>query len=566
MDASCKNIQPDATSLTGDQIFGLISGQSPLITIQQKEFLQLKSEVGYWKAMHAKALEREKLLKDRVKILEGQNRDLKDRLFSKKNEKTGGKKKGDRKKKDNNPTSTSPERKRGQQPGSKGHGFTGRPDLAETHESVEFSEYPICPKCGIPYIPDGTTESVKIEVEVKAHKRVISRPCVKKGCTCSGIPTKITAPMPSTVIPKSPYGNSIWEAVLLNKFNYCQPTNRLLGQYFEMGLPISPGTITGGLKRLIPLFEAVYDKFHLQQMTENRFHSDESGWKVFENVDGKVGNRWWLWVSRSPSVVYFQITPGRGADVPVEYFEKSQQEKIVVVCDRFSAYKSMARQLPFIVLAFCWAHVRRDFLDAAKKYPELEDWSLEWVDEIATLYHINNQRREEFDPELPLMEQSSSFNELHGQLIEKMDAMVQRRDAFIKTYDPDGPEATLQSTVKHKILVSLDTHWDGLSVFATHPVIPMDNNAAENSIRNPVTGRKNYYGSGSLWSSRMAAIMFSIFKTLALWNLNRQHWLRSYLAACGENHGKAPEDLSGFLPWEMDEERRRILSKPPDTS
>ena len=34
--------------------------------------------------------------------------------------------------------------------------------------------------------------------------------------------------MPPKVIPKSPYGISIWEAVLLNKFHYCQPTNCLV--------------------------------------------------------------------------------------------------------------------------------------------------------------------------------------------------------------------------------------------------------------------------------------------------------------------------------------------------
>lgn len=115
-------------------------------------------------------------------------------------------------------------------------------------------------------------------------------------------------------------------------------------------------------------------------------------------------------------------------------------------------------------------------------------------------------------------------------------------------------------------------HWKGLSVFLDNPEVPMDNNNGENSIRNPVTGRKNFYGSGSVWSSQLAAIMFSIFKTMGLrvtfrlWKINCHHWLRSYLTACAENHGKAPEDLSAFLPWQMDEDRRQQLSKPLDTS
>jgi len=100
----------------------------------------------------------------------------------------------------------------------------------------------------------------------------------------------------------------------------------------------------------------------------------------------------------------------------------------------------------------------------------------------------------------------------------------------------------------------------------------MDNNKGERSIRNPVTGRKNFYGSGSLWSSQLAAIMFSIFQTMSLrvtfrlWNINCKHWLRSYLTACAKNNGKAPEDLSSLLPWNIDEEHRQKLSRPLNSS
>ena len=554
MKASCQESLPLYTPEINDQVIEI----SPQILISEKEYLELKSELGYWQAMHKNAISREKKLKQTIKELEGKNRDLRNRLFGKKSEKKNSSNDKDKS------ISPRPKRPRGQRCGSKGHGRTERPDLPEKEESANFVEDPICPDCGEPYIPDECTEAEIFEVEVKAHKRKIIRACMKKGCSCKGVPNTITAPMPPTVIPKSPYGISIWEAVLLTKYNYSQPTNRLLNQYAELGLPISPGTIAGGLKNLKALFQPVYDAFYNHQMTEDRFHNDESSWKVFESIDGKVGNRWWLWVSRSASVVYFQIAPGRGADVPMEHFKNIQHQKIIVICDRYSAYKSLARQLPFIILAFCWAHVRRDFLDAARKQPDLEPWALSWVAKIGALYHINNLRCKEFDPRVSIKEQSASFVEQHEKLDEKMDAIAKERDVFIEAHNPD--DSDLLSDVKYKILTSLQNHWKGLSVFIDHPEVPMDNNNGERSIRNPVTGRKNFYGSASLWSSVLAAIMFTIFQTMAIWGINRHHWLRSYLTACAENNGKPPEDLSGFLPWEMDEGRRHKLSKPFDTS
>ena len=381
----------------------------------------------------------------------------------------------------------------------------------------------------------------------------------------------MTVPMPPTVLRNSPYGVSIWESVLINKYVNCQPTNRLLNDFAELGLPISPGTIAGGLQKLKLLFQPVYDAlYHYQITEENLFHNDESRWKVFEHVEGKVGNLWWLWVSRSPSVIFFQIAQSRGASVPVNYFEPMEQRniKIIVICDRYSAYKSLANRLPFITLAFCWAHVRRDFLDAAKKYPELEEWTLSWVEKIGDLYHINNQRCKEYDNKMPIPWQSPKFKEYHQELIEKIDAMAKDRDEFLAEYHPDDSDLDLLTKTKSKILTSLKNHWKGLTVFVDHPQVPMDNNKGENAIRNPVTGRKSFYGSGSQWSSEMAAIMFSIFQTLLLWGINSRHWVRDYLMVCAENNGKPLEDLSPFLPWEMDDDRREFLATPPhcDTS
>ena len=560
MNVSCQKILPLNSLGINVQAIDRLNESSPQILIFEKEYLGLKADVGYWQAMHAKALAREKVLQQTIKELEGQIRDLRHRIFGKKGEKSATSK--------DKPENPKPRRSRGQQPGSKGHGLTEHPYLPVEKENVIFPETPICPKCGKPYISDedGGKESIRYEVNVKAHVRKFNRQGMKKGCCCKGVPNTLTAPIPPNVIPKSPYDISIWEAILLNKFHYSQPTNRLLNQYGELGLPISPGTVAGGLKTLKDLFQPVYEALYSHQMTEDRFHNDESGWKVFETVDDKIGNRWWLWVCRSVGVVYFQIAPGRGANVPIEHFKNIEQQKIIVICDRYSVYKSLARQMPFIILAFCWAHVRRDFLDAARKYPALEEWSLCWVENFGELYHINNLRCEVFDQQIPIQCQPASFKEQHEKLVEKMDVIAQERDAFITSHDPDDPDLDMLSNVKHKILTSLKNHWEGLSVFIDHPEVPMDNNPGEKSIRNPVTGRKNFYGSGSLWSSQLAAIMFSIFQTLGLWEINCNHWLRAYLTACAESHGKTPENLSAFLPWEMDKVRRQKFSRPPDTS
>lgn len=87
----------------------------------------------------------------------------------------------------------------------------------------------------------------------------------------------------------------------------------------------------------------------------------------------------------------------------------------------------------------------------------------------------------------------------------------------------------------------------------------MDNNLSERTIRGPALRRKNYYGSGSLWSGRLAAALFSLLATQDLWDLNPRLWLGWYLQSCAEAGGKVPENMEPFLPWNLTKDRRESL-------
>ena len=377
-----------------------------------------------------------------------------------------------------------------------------------------------------------------------------------QACECEGVPGLITAPSAPRLIPKSTVGVSVWTEVLLNKYLFSRATYNLCMDYAYRGLPIAPGTLTGGLQRIAPLFKPLITQLVEKQLTEELFHNDETGWKVFEPMEDKVGYRWWLWVTQSPSVVYYTLAPSRSGDIPIAYFSALDKrlDQVIVVCDRYSGYKRLARENAVILLAFCWAHVRRDFLDAAKSWPELQNWMFSWVEMIGELYHLNAQRLEHWDEARPQEDQTPAFMACHHALEQAMQQMAQRRDQELESENLHGAQ--------RDVLNSLKTHWLGLSVFVQHPQVPMDNNTAERRMRNPGMGRKNYYGSGSRWSAGLAAMTFSLFQTILLWKLNPHHWLYGYLTACAENGGQAPADITPFIPWQMSEERKHQLAKP----
>jgi transposase len=126
------------------------------------------------------------------------------------------------------------------------------------------------------------------------------------------------------------------------------------------------------------------------------------------------------------------------------------------------------------------------------------------------LYHLNEQR-------LQVPRDSAAFAPRERDLRQAVAALQRRGHEELA--------APGLHPARAKALASLQEHWEGLTLFVEHPQVPMDNNAAERAERGPVVGRKNYYGSGALWSGRLAALRFSVLQTLRRWGLNPRRWL-----------------------------------------
>ena len=138
------------------------------------------------------------------------------------------------------------------------------------------------------------------------------------------------------------------------------------------GLDLPPGTVTDGLKRLVSLGEPIYQAWLERNGQSVYRQADETRWPVFVQLEGKKGHLWWLGAFLGEDTVAFRIAPSRGHEVPEGHYPEDAQGVLMV--DRYAAYKAMAQvKSGSIKLAFCWSHVRRDFVAVGKGWPELVD-------------------------------------------------------------------------------------------------------------------------------------------------------------------------------------------------
>ncbi len=514
----------------------------------RREVSELRCDVGYWKRMHADAVARNGRLTAELAEARGEIRVLQDKLFGRKSEKSRS---ADRSNDLFDPEQATTEtKKRGAQPGQQGH---DRRDYSHLPVREEFLPLPeeslVCPHCGKPAaMMSDTEDSEVLEIEVQAHRRRIRRRRYRATCTCDPTRRTLTAPPAPKLIPKGNYGISIWVHVLLDKYASYRPTERLLGQLQAYDLDLAAGTVNDGLCRIEPLLLPVYEAL-CQRNRQGDFHQgDETRWLVFGQLDGKKGHRWWLWVILAADTTIYLLDPSRSHDVPEAHFGPEASGTLEV--DRYSGYKAMTQvKSGLMVLAFCWAHVRRDFVEVGKSEPALTPWALGWLRRIREIYRINRQR-------LGYRPGSAKFKKQDVLLRQAMETM--RSTAVEELSEPKF------RTPCRKALQSLQEHWEGLTRFVDDPCIPMDNNASERAARGPALARKNFYGSGALWSGRLAAMMFSLLATLRHWKLNPRQWLTAYFESCAAAGGKAPEDIQPFLPWNLSAKQQAAFAITPE--
>ena len=445
------------------------------------------------------------------------------------------------------------ERRRGQQRGAAGHGRTRRPALeerAEVHNPPE--DACVCSSCGKPYVANGVHSSTVIEIEVQAHKRRIVRPRHRRGCDCPSSPLEVTAPAPGRLFARTPYGTSVWARVLFERYACLRPLHRVSAWMADQGLPIPAGTLASSAPRFLPLFEPLADAILAHQNGAAVRHGDETAWRIQELRAAGRSSRAWLWTSVSDDAVYFHIDPSRSAAVANKLFGHAART-LFLVCDRYSAYKKMAREAAgAVILCWCWAHQRRDFIHCAAGHVRLTRWCEGWIERIASIYRLNEARLEHYDPALKTQPQpfAAAQRTLEDELRRLFAHAGQELDALPPGARQAGP---LRSLLRHR---------QGLSVFIRHPRVPMDNNKGERAIRNPVIGRRLSFGSDSETGARFTAVMYSVVGTLAANGIDVRRWLEAWLRACAAIGRRPPQNLSPWLPWSMSPELGRALRAP----
>ena len=206
-----------------------------------------------------------------------------------------------------------PGRRRGQRPGSAGHGRRRHEHLdaeEQVHDIPESERR--CPRCGRPYEPMGEDVSEQVSWRVRVWRVVHRRRKYARRCRCP-VPAVRTAAGPPQLIGKGLFSTEFCVNLLIAKYALGLPFNRVIAMLSFQGLELSPGTLAGVARRLDGLLAPLAAAITARNAAAGHAHADETSWRVFGQPADNGGRRWWLWVFTAPrGAVSYRPRSGQG--------------------------------------------------------------------------------------------------------------------------------------------------------------------------------------------------------------------------------------------------------------
>jgi len=434
---------------------------------------------------------------------------------------------------------------RGQQRGEPGHGRRDYSNV-QTREVVHDvpAEQRCCDRCGLMFEALGSETSDRIDWTVTITRVVHRRLRYRRACSCPG-PRTVTAPPALEPVAKGMFTAGFLARLLYDKYVRGLPVQRVVRGLGAEGFDVAAGTLCGALRSVAALLEPVATAIVARNAAATHAHADETTWRVFAEVEGKTGHRWWLWVFLACDTVVFTMDQTRSASVLDRHFGidrgagvLAEGRRLVLSTDFYTAYQSLAR-VEGVDPLWCFAHIRRYFIRAGDAHVQLRIWRDQWVARISVLYLAHKAMAATEPGTGEYTRASTDFD----QALQVIDTTRQEQ-AQIYSLHPAAK----------KVLATLDREWDGLVRHRDFPDIDLDNNSAERALRTPVVGRKNYYGSNAEWAAHLAARVWTITATAERNGLEPLAYLTEILTACGTTRGKPLQGptLERLLPWNRD--------------
>ena len=316
--------------------------------------------------------------------------------------------------------------------------------------------------------------------------------------------------LPPMAIDKGIAGEGLLAHVITSKYCDHNPLNRLEGILKRHGVDINVSTMCDWVGKSADLLEPLVKRMHAKILQSPKINTDDTPIPVkSKKRRGSTYNGYlWVYVDKEHNVV-FDFTPTRSRDGPVKFLGKYSG---YVQADAYSGYDEFFRKSDATEVG-CHAHARRKFdysldTDPVRAARLLVLWG--------RLYDIERKAKDE--------------NYSSEQLLEARQKEAKPILAEIKTVLDEYKNQVLPKSPIGKAITYSLNQWEALNRYVDDPMLDIDNNLSERTLRMVVIGRKNYMFAGSEAGAWRAAIIYSLVASCKLNEIDPFRYFRDVLS------------------------------------
>ena len=350
----------------------------------------------------------------------------------------------------------------------------------------------------------------------------------------------IKAPHPQALLRGSLISPSLEAAVMNAKYVNAVPLYRQEQEFERYGLHISRQNMANWTIQCADRYLAVlYDYLHEKLYGYHVLQADET--PVLVNKDGRpAGSKSYMWVYRTGrmytecQIVLYEYQRTRNASHPREFLKDFSG---ICVTDGYQVYHTIEEEREDLKIAGCWSHARRRFDEAVKALPKAKQKDSRAYLALTMIQAI--YREEKLLKDLPAEERM-----IRRQLNVK--PLVEAYFVWVRENLPKVPQ---KSKTWEGFNYSLNQE-KYLKVFLDDGEVPMDNNAAEQSIRGFCIGKKNWVMIDTIAGAKSSAIIYSIAETAKANNLKPYDYFEYLLTEIPKHLDDTDRSfLDDLLPW-----------------
>ena len=350
----------------------------------------------------------------------------------------------------------------------------------------------------------------------------------------------VKAPHPESLLRGSLVSPSLEAAVMNAKYVNAVPLYRQEQEFERYGLHISRQNMANWTIQCADRCLAVlYDYLHEKMYGYHVLQADET--PVLVNKDGRpAGSKSYMWVYRTGrmytdrQIVLYEYQRTRNASHPREFLKDFSG---ICVTDGYQVYHTIENEREDLKIAGCWSHARRRFDEAVKALPKAKQKDSRAYLALTMIQAI--YREEKQLKELPAQERQN-----RRQLSVK--PLVEAYFVWVRENISKVPQ---KSKTWEGFSYSLNQE-KYLKVFLDDGEVPMDNNAAEQSIRGFCIGKKNWVMIDTVAGAKSSAIIYSIAETAKANNLKPYDYFEYLLTEIPKHLDDTDRSfLDDLLPW-----------------